>query len=286
MLVAKEVDGIQMGVLEDGTPFLTGLGLAQACGVPRSVIYGRAKDWADGKRDGRLARLLQDAGFDEPLMYTPLDDGRVHAYTDSVCTIVIEYYALDATPTNIKAKDTLRRLTRHGLRQYIYKSVGYDPKTVLPRGWREFQDRLLLSTYPPGYFSVFREMADFLLRAIQAGLRLDAKSVPDISVGQTWGPYWDKNDLAAKFGASRRHEHNYPPHYPQAASNPQDVRVYPIEALGVFRKWLEDVYIPDKFPAYLEGQIKKRAIDRASAVEMIKALTPAALAAEDDDEAA
>lgn len=33
LLVAKEVDGVEVGVLDEGTPFLTGRGLAKACGL-------------------------------------------------------------------------------------------------------------------------------------------------------------------------------------------------------------------------------------------------------------
>lgn len=76
MLIAKEVDGIEMGVLEDGTAFLTGAGLASACGVGRGVIYQQAINWKDGKRDGKLAKMLIEAGFDGDLLYTPLDGGR------------------------------------------------------------------------------------------------------------------------------------------------------------------------------------------------------------------
>ena len=43
--VAKEVDELEMGVLEDGTPFLTGRGLARACGVPPSAIIQQAATW-------------------------------------------------------------------------------------------------------------------------------------------------------------------------------------------------------------------------------------------------
>jgi hypothetical protein len=286
MLVAKEVDGIEMGVLSDGTPFLTGAGLAKACGVPRGVIYQRAIDWKDGKRDGKLARLLLDAGFDEPLMYTPLDGGRVHAYTDSVSTIVIEYYALDATPTNATARTTLRRLTRHGLRNFIYRAIGFDPRDVLPPGWREYRDRLTFNTAPPGYFSVFREMAEFLVRAIGAGLMLDSSTVPDGSVGKIWSNYWVECGLAASYGERKKHEHNFPPSYPQSLSNPQDIWVYPIDACGAFRRWLDEVYIPEKFPRYLSDKVKKKTMASALAMGLLAAVTPAKLTegAEEDEE--
>ncbi len=278
MLVAKEVDGIEMGVLQDGTPFLTGAGLAKACGVPRSVIYERAKDWKDGKRDGKLARLLADAGFDEELMYTPLDNGRVYAFTDSVCTIVIEYYALEnANPT---AQKTMRILVRQGIRDFIFRSIGFDPRTTLPRGWRDFHDRLLLAKLPSTFFSIFRELSDFLLRAMQAGLPIADHTVPDISVGRIWSSFWEENDYDTKYGARQKHPHNYPDYYPQSASNPQDIWIYPIEGLGAFRRWLDETYIPEKFPAYLDGKVKKLVLARSEADRLLVAVTPAALTAE------
>ena len=37
--VEKEINGIQMGVLKGGTPYLTQTGLAKLCGVARKMIY-------------------------------------------------------------------------------------------------------------------------------------------------------------------------------------------------------------------------------------------------------
>jgi hypothetical protein len=277
MLVAKVVDGIEMGVLDDGTSFLTGAGLARACGVQKGVIYQRAIDWKDGKREGKLARLLLDAGYDEPLLYVPLDGGRVHAYTDSVCTIVIEYYALDAGSADPTARNTYRRFARNGMREFIHRAVGYDPRNVMPPGWREYYDRLITTTAPPGYFSVFRDLSEFVLRAAPHGLILDPKTVPDISVGRTWSTYWTEQDLTAKYGERIKHEHSYPTSYPQSWSNPQDIWVYPIEAAGAFRRWLDDVYVPEKFPKYLAGQVKKKTMLAATAMGLLAAVTPTTL---------
>ena len=274
MVVAREVGGVEMGVLPNGTPFLTGSGLAKVCGVPRSVIYERAKDWKDGKRDGKLARLLSDAGFDEPLMYTPLPDGS-YAFTDSVCTIVIEYYAFDA---NIDvAKQNLRILTRQSLREYIYKSVGYDARTILSPAWRDFHDRVLLSLAPVGFFSVFREMNEFLIRAIQAGMPFSPETVPDISVGKLWSTYWTDNNLDAKFGPRHKEPHSYPDYYPQSASNPQPIWVYPIDSLVMFRRWMDEHYLPNKFPAYLQGKVRQNVLSQVEAVQLVAAVVPAAL---------
>lgn len=285
ILVAKEVDGLEMGVLEDGTPFLTGRGLARACGVAPSAIIQQAAAWASGRR-GALGKLLADAGYDEPSLYVQVETGgrRVNAYTDSVCTIVIAYYAFDADPPYPTAIKTSRLLMRGGLRQFIYRSVGYDPKTVLPREWQEYRDRLLLNTYPPGHFSVFREMSEFLVRAIQAGLMLAPSTVPDVSVGQVWSAYWIEHGLSATFGERQRHEHNFPSHYPQARSNPQDIWVYPIDAAGAFRRWLDEVYIPERFPKYLSDKVKKKTMAATMAMGLLAAVSPARLGEGTDED--
>lgn len=283
VLVAKEVDGVEMGVLADGTPFLTGRGLAKACGVAPSTIINQAQAWKSGKRDNALAQLLVETGYDEESLYIAVDGGgqRFNAYTDSVATIVIEYYALEAN--NAKAKQVFRVFAREGLREFIYKATGYDPRAVLPPAWRNYHDRILLTSFPVGFFSVFREMADFILRALQAGLTFDNENVVDISVGATWANHWRDANLEAKYGAREKHVHNYPDDYPQAASNPQDIWVYPVEALGSFRRWLDEVYIPEKFPAYLNGKVKQRVLARAAANMLLAAVTPATLTSGEDD---
>ena len=43
--VQKDIDGIEMGVLENGIPFLTQNGLAKIAGTARSVIYDIATEW-------------------------------------------------------------------------------------------------------------------------------------------------------------------------------------------------------------------------------------------------
>ncbi len=275
MLVAKEVDGIEMGVLADGTAFLTGAGLASACGVGKGVIYQQAINWKDGKRDGKLAKMIAAAGFDEDLLYTPLEGGRVHAYSDSICALVIAYYAFEAK--NDIAQRTALVLVRQGLKDFIYRSVGFDPRTELPKGLRDFHDRLMLSTAPAGHYSVLREMAEFLLRVLHGGLPPSSATVPDISVGIVWAEHWAQQNLAARFGERVRHEHNYPDYYPQSASNPQEIWVYPIESLGEFRRWLDAVYIPNKFPEYLKGKVRKNVLQRADADRLLAVVVPAQL---------
>ena len=46
-----EVNGLEMGVLSDGTPFLTGRALALLCGVHHRAIQDLTADW--GEQIGR-----------------------------------------------------------------------------------------------------------------------------------------------------------------------------------------------------------------------------------------
>ena len=40
-----EIDGVEMGVLENGLPFLTESGLARMCGIDRKVLNRLAANW-------------------------------------------------------------------------------------------------------------------------------------------------------------------------------------------------------------------------------------------------
>ena len=58
-----EIDGIGMGVLSDGTPFLTARGLARLCGIQHTSILDLANDW-DSSRPAvlKIQSLLQTHG--------------------------------------------------------------------------------------------------------------------------------------------------------------------------------------------------------------------------------
>src|SRR5450756_2085351 len=56
--VEKAVDGIEMGVLENGMPYLTQNGLAYVCGIARSVVYDIAKDWVKNYGNNVLGSCL------------------------------------------------------------------------------------------------------------------------------------------------------------------------------------------------------------------------------------
>ncbi|WP_434047145.1 MULTISPECIES: hypothetical protein [Sorangium] len=269
--ISKEIDGIDMGVLEDGTPYLTGRSLAKLCGAAVSTIINQAAQWHDGKRDNKFAKLLTSQGFAREHLYiqTTLNGTTVHAYPDDVCMWFLEYYALDSDRPNDVARDNYRRLARYSLREFIYRSTGYDPSRRVPEAWTKFHDRLMLNHTPRGYFSVFREMSDMVLTAIQNGLVVDEHTIPDISVGQAWSKHWKDRAMDGTYGPSLEYPHTYPDYFPQAAANAFiKAKIYPLGALGEFRIWMQSTYLPSRFPKYLDGKVAKGALP-ASAAELI-----------------
>ncbi|MEJ7804941.1 MAG: hypothetical protein WKG03_03340 [Telluria sp.] len=54
-----EIDGIGMGVLSDGTPYLTLRGLSRLCGVNHSVIQGINEEWAQEVQPPRATRIRE-----------------------------------------------------------------------------------------------------------------------------------------------------------------------------------------------------------------------------------
>jgi hypothetical protein len=259
-----EVDGIGMGVLSDGTAFLTGRGLAKLCGIHSSRISELAQGWVSDKPNPMtrsVIKILSDKGLslESPYIEIKLRTEFFHAYSDAVCLAVLEYHAFDKP--NEVAKKNFRLLAGKALHDFIYAQVGYDPNKHVPEIWRQFHDRVSLTynSVPAGYFGVFKEISDMIVHLGQNGLKIDSSFVPDISVGSAWGRHWTSNNFDEKYGKRIKFEHNYPHYFPQADSNPQEPWCYPEAALGEFRRWIREVYIGQgKFSAYLTDKVKKQ----------------------------
>ena len=262
-----EIDGIGMGVLSDGTPFLTGRGLARLCGVSHRQIQEISTEWDDAvplPRVTKIREILKSHGesYEFPHIEIAQRSGVFYAYPDAVCLAVLEYYSFDAG-LHIKeeAKKNYRLLAGKALRDFIYTQVGYDPSNAVPDEWRQFHDRVSLTynSVPQGYFGIFKEISDMVVTLGQSGLHIDSGFVPDISVGQAWASHWKKLSLDLIYGQRVKYEHNYPDYFKQALSNPQDANCYPEAALGEFRRWFREVYIGEgKFKNYIEDKVKQR----------------------------
>lgn len=262
--VEKVVGGIEMGVLENGIPYLTQRGLAEMSGAARSTIQELTEEWqqayaSDAWPRGRMQWFrdyLSKAGFEESRLFIEITKGGSphYAYPDMVCMAMVEYFAFEAQRTNETAITNFRNLARYGLQKFIYDALGYVPEDP----WKLFNARvsLLKDSVPVGYFSVFKESTGLVVDLINAGLPVNQHTIPDGSVGGTWGRYWTANNLDEKYGERIEYAHHYPPEYPQSASNPQPAKAYPNEAWAEFQDWFRTVYLPTKYPVYILKKAK------------------------------
>lgn len=258
-----EIDGIQMGVLSDGTPYLTARGLAVMCGIDNSVLIRMANNWPEERhkpRGRKISALLANQGYTGDSLYlrTRSKGVETHAYPDSVCMAILEYYAFEAEQSDSgDAIRNYRLLARSSIRTFIYNRCGYDPSNAIPAPWKNYHERILLNDQVPiGFFSVFREIADVVVHMIQASCPIDEHTVPDLSVGIAWSKHWVAIHGDGNFGPRQKHPHFFPEWFPQAAINPVEAWIYPVDALGVFRVWLYENYLPSSFPKYIKGKVR------------------------------
>lgn len=271
-----EVEGVQMGVLNNGIPYLTMGGLARLCGVDPTAISRLTTDWISQRqkpRGKKIDGILQGKGLRLTQLYWPINENGsdARAYPSSVCMAILEYYAFESDQTDrIVALKNYRALGDSALRRLIFLSVGIDPENPLRGAWQAFQDRLQLNSQVPfGFFSVFSEMADLSLKMINSGFDFGPASVPDISVGTFWGKHWIGAKLDEKYGTRTKHPHVYPEWFPQHRAGPIDAWIYPDDALGEFRRWMQQSYLPTKFPAYIESKSKAGDIAQVDAAKLL-----------------
>jgi hypothetical protein len=277
---------IGMGVLSDGTPYLNQRGLAVLCGVENAHIGTISSQWNDLELKPRIKKIksiLEQAGFNAPIAHVEIQhSGRVHfCYPAEICLSVLEYYAFDAgANVQEQARANFRLLAGSKLRDMIYSRVGYDPTGA--NRFNKWHDRIALNyqSAPKGFFHVFNEAHTIIYEMVLAGAEIGEKTVVDISIGQHWGKHWDASEFDRKYGARGKYPHHYPDDHPQAKSNPQESWCYPLDALGEYRRWLQDDYIEGgKFKGYLDGKVSKGDMPPSVAQLAIAAIVPTALPA-------
>ncbi|MET3433553.1 hypothetical protein ABIC71_003055 [Herbaspirillum seropedicae] len=275
-----EIDGIEMGVLENGIPYLTESGLARMCGVDRKVLNRLAANWSDEQSKPRgkvITQLLEQSNYSEESLFlrSEHNGSPINAYTEPVCLAMLEYYAFMAEETREQAVNAFRALARTTFRTFIYGAVGYNPEQQMLDRWKHFHDRvdINLDSVPDGYYSIFKEIAGMIVTLIRAEVAISDKVIPDLSVGKTWSSYWKDNDLTDRFGERVKYEHNYPEYYAQALSNPQEAWAYPDSSLPMFRSWFKSEYIANKFPSYMLRQTSQGKIGSNVARQALEALT-------------
>jgi hypothetical protein len=281
-----DVNGIGMGVLSDGTPYLNQRGLAALCGVQNAHIGTISSQWDEPEQKQRIKSVkavLLKAGFTASAAHIEITHaGRPNfCYPAEVCLAVLEYYAFDAgSNCQPEARDNFRMLAGSKLRELIYRQVGYDPTGA--KRFDRWHDRISLNyqSAPKGFFHVFNEANTVVYEMVMAGIDIGDKNVVDISIGQCWGRHWIDNNLTARFGDRAKYPHRYPASHPQSKSNPQESWCYPLSALGIYREWLQDEYIEGgKFAGYLQNKVSSGQIAPSIAQLAIAALVPPAPAA-------
>ncbi|MBG0810365.1 hypothetical protein IY145_13380 [Methylosinus sp. H3A] len=277
-----EINGIGMGVLSDGTPYLNQRGLAALCGVMNAHIGTISSQWNEAPEKPRISAIKAILGKTGAIPGNPhievAHKGTVNfCYPSDVCLAVLEYYAFDAG-TNCKpeARDNFRTLAGSKLRELIYSQVGYDPSGAKTHKFTKWHERIELNhqSAPKGYFHVFNEAHTIVYELIIAGADIGEEFVVDISIGQHWGKHWSDNNLEDDFGPRQKWPHRYPESHPQAKSNPQESWCYPLSALGHYREWLQSTYIDGgKFASYLKRKVSQGQLPPSFAQLAISALS-------------
>lgn len=282
-----EIDGIGMGVLKDGTAFLTGRGLARLVGIENLHIRTISQEWNDDPakpRTARIKQLLEKRGIilEAAHIETSYGARATHAYPDAVCLAVLEYYAFDAAKPRDAARDNYRTLAGKALQDLIYSQVGYDPSKVEQDKFSKWHDRLALNNHsaPKGYFGVFTESGPIIYDMIVAGVPVDEKTIVDGSIGIHWSRFWQEQNLDIAYEGRVQYPHYYPDDHPQSAANPHMVWCYPMSSMGEFRTWLYDVYVGDgKMRKYLKDKAKRGDIAPSVAQLVIDAIEAPRLSA-------
>jgi hypothetical protein len=91
-----EFDGIEMGVLENGMPYLTSRGLARMCGIDHAPFHRLTTNWEEERikpRGKAINDLLKSANYNEnTLFFRAEHNGRpINAFPEPVCLALLEY---------------------------------------------------------------------------------------------------------------------------------------------------------------------------------------------------
>jgi hypothetical protein len=261
VLQSIEVAGldVEVGILGDGTPFMSGRELARACGISNSTLVGwgeHTPQLGDENRAGKMAHLLATYRYEGDRFFLRIPDGtkfghkaNVSAYPYKVCLAFLDYYAFEANKE--AARNSLRVLSEQQLPQFIYQAIHGAPSNTDAPIMDPFRDRPLRDGIPVGYFTVAqlasREELRSRLREFFPEL-----IIPETQLAKAWNHYWDVKKLGAQYGD------RFP--LPDQKNEPWSqmvTYVYPKAALEDFRQWLSLRYLPDRFPSYLQRKIKQ-----------------------------
>ncbi len=116
---------LEMGVLDDGTPFLTQRGLARLCGVQNAHIGTISRDWNDQITKPRVTKIRdilsrRNLFFADAHSVVNYGGKLLHAYPEEVTIAILEYYAFEAGHNlQQEAIQNFRQLASGGLRKLV-----------------------------------------------------------------------------------------------------------------------------------------------------------------------
>ena len=241
--IQKEVDGLTMGILMDGIPYLSESSLAELCGVSQITINSISQEWHSKPLTKRIAAIkmnLAESGYTAPRAYvTAMWNGVEQCcYPSNICISILMYFAFDAGPNcQEKARESLRRLV-NSPQDLIPKSSGHDSQTGG-------------DAMPPGFF--IPEMMPFGLDPVDLNR----------SIEQCWDQYWEDHKLSAKYGERIPN--------PASKSNANVEKwFYPAKSVEVYRVWEQhEYYAGGKFEAYLNKKVESGEIPPALAAHAL-----------------
>lgn len=278
-IAETSINDLPMGVLSDGTPYLTIRGLAKICGVEHSTILRLVQNWNEEKLQPsgkKILELLHAQNYYNENLFISANSihGNFFAIPDAVCMAILEYYSFDIDSTNKEVAQTnYRILARSSLKLYVYTQCNYNPNQKIDNSWQAFHERLLLNdNIPINYFSIFKELSTVIVNMIRGGCKIDDTTVPDISVGQIWSRYWTQNKFDEVYGSRQKFSHVYPDTFRQSSGGEYEAWIYPADSLGVFRRWLYEIYLMEKFPKYLNTKVTSGAIVAPDATKLLDVL--------------
>lgn len=121
-------------------------------------------------------------------------------------------------------------------------NVGQHRQAELPYHIRRHVDNQ--HKIPPTHFSILQELSLTLLGPLEChGYSLPEKLVPDISQGRMFCEFLRKQKLADP-DALPTYRHSFPD------GREVDAKLYPVEVLGAFRKFVAEVWMPLRAEAY------------------------------------
>lgn len=258
---------IEVGLLRDGTPFLSGRGLAKACGISNSTLvsWGEVAPQVGAKyRAGKLANLLATYHYNGDRLFFRLPSevkfgGKVNvsAYPYQVCMAFLDYYAFVANKE--VARNSLRILSEQQLPNFICNAIAQQPTSPPPETHQTESDCPLRGKVPSNYFGVFQITSRGELGTAQNRLAFDRPIANPRNIEKAWSQYWHIHRLWERHGKRVPYLRKSLDCSPQlTADGYLKTYLYPASALGDFKRWFCLNYIPDRFPSYRHRKAQQR----------------------------